>query len=85
MTNNGILTDDKVVIENENGVKIKLKGKNSAWDIKVGDVINDEEILVEIFNNHCVNIVENLIGVAPIELGTPLNPKTQLKKSWNII
>ena len=28
-------------------------------DIKVGDAINDEEILVKIFNNDCVNILEN--------------------------
>ena len=28
-------------------------------DIKVGDAINDEEILVNIFNNDCVNILEN--------------------------
>ena len=60
------------VIESENGVKIKSKGKNSVSDIKVGDAINDEEILVKIFNNDCVNILEN----SKIEI--------QLKKSWNM-
>ena len=43
-------------------------------DIKAGDVINDEKILLGMFNNHYVNIVENSTGVTPIELGTPLDP-----------
>ena len=42
----------------------------------MGDFINDEKILVELvemFDNHYVNILENstATGVAPIELGTP--------------
>ena len=44
-------------------------------DIKARDVINDEKILVKMFNNHYVNLVENSTGAAPIELGTPLDPK----------
>ena len=72
MTNKGILTDDKIVIEGENDIKIKSKGKNSVFDIKAGDVINGEKILVEMFNKNYVNIVENSTGVAPIELGAPL-------------
>ena len=74
MTNSGILTDDKIVIESENDVKIKSKVKNSVLDIKPRDFINEEEILVEMLNNHYVNTVENFHGVAQIELGTPLDP-----------
>ena len=74
MTNEGILTDDKIVIERENDVKIKLKGKINMLDIKAENVINDEEILVEMFNNHDISIIENSIGAVPIELGTPLGP-----------
>ena len=55
-----------LIIEIENNVKIKLKGKHFVLDIKVGDVINDEETLVEMVNSHYVNIVENSTGVAPI-------------------
>ena len=44
-------------------------------DIKAGDVINDDEILVEMFNNYYVNIIENSTGITPIELGTLLDPK----------
>ena len=43
-------------------------------DIKSRDVINGEEILVKMSNNHYVNIAENYTGVSPIELGTPLDP-----------
>ena len=41
-------------------------------DIEARDVINDEEVLVEMFNNHYANIIENS-RVALIELGTPLD------------
>ena len=67
MTNEVLLTDDKIVIESEN-VKVKLKGKNSMLVMKARDVF------VEMFNNHYVNIVENSTGVAPTELDTPLDP-----------
>ena len=63
-----------LIIEIENNVKIKLKGKHFVLDIKVGDVINDEETLVEMVNSHYVNIVENSTWVAPIWVGTPLDP-----------
>ena len=36
ITNKGILTDDKIVIETENDVKIRSKGKNSVLGIKAG-------------------------------------------------
>ena len=73
MTNEGLLTDEKTVIESEN-VKVKLKRKNSMLVIKARDVINNRKIFVEMFNNHYVNIVENSTGVAPTELDTPLDP-----------
>ena len=82
MTNKGILADDKTVIESE---KIKSKGKDYLLDIKVGNVINDEEVLVEMFNYHYVNIVENYTGVAPVELGTTLDPKLDRDKDEKIL
>ena len=44
-------------------------------DTKMGDIINDKEILLEMFNNRYVNIVENSTGIAPIKLDTSLDPK----------
>ena len=49
-------------------LKLDRKEKKIVLGIKAGDVINDEEILVEMFNNHYINILENSTGV---ELGTP--------------
>ena len=74
LTNKVILTDYKIVIESENHVKIKLKGKNFVLDIKAGDVLKDKKIIVRMFNNHYVNIVDNSTGFSPVELGTPLDP-----------
>ena len=58
MTNKGIISDDKIIIESENDVKIELKGRNEIIDVNAGDIINNEETLVEMFNKHYVNIVE---------------------------
>ena len=43
LTNKGILTDDKIVIESENEPKIKPKGKFSVLNIKAGDIISDKK------------------------------------------
>ena len=79
MTNKGILTDDKIVIESENDVKIKSKEKNSVLDIKARDVINKDEILAEMLNSQYVNFVENFTRVAPI--GTTIDPNKILENS----
>ena len=74
--NKGILTNEKIAIESENYAKVKSKGKNHILDSKAEDVINDKKVLVKIFNNHYVNIVENSTGVAPIELDPNLDRDT---------
>ena len=37
--------------------------------IKTNDCIKDKSVLVEMFNNHYVNIVEKTSGIAPESLG----------------
>ena len=37
--------------------------------IKTNDCIKDESVLVEMFNNHFINIVEKISGIAPEKLG----------------
>ena len=39
-----------------------------------GELISDESKLVEIFNNHYINIVETTMGVPPTSLGNPSDP-----------
>ena len=54
---------------------LKLNRKKKIMlDIKAGDVVNDEEILAQIFKNHYVNIVGKSSGVVPIEFWTKLDP-----------
>ena len=43
--------------------------------IKAKDEIRDEHILVEMFNNHYINIAEKSSGIAPNSIGNPMDPK----------
>ena len=74
MTNKGILTDNKIVIEGNNDVKIKSKGKNLCGIHETKRCYNYRENSCRIISNHYVNLVENSTRVAPIELVTPLDP-----------
>ena len=62
ITNNGTISDEKIMIiaeENQN-IKIKIKNTNKLVWIKINDCV-----LVEMFNNHYINIVEKTSGIAP--------------------
>ena len=50
-----------------------------------GNLISDEKELVEIFNNHYVNIVENATGVKPSAMGDPSNPDKDEETVRNIL
>ena len=39
-----------------------------------GEIVSDESKLVEIFNNHYINIVESTTGIPPTSLGDPSDP-----------
>ena len=39
-----------------------------------GALINEEKKLVEIFDDHYINIVETTTGIAPTNLGNPVDP-----------
>ena len=40
-----------------------------------GELVSNEEHIVEIFNNHYINIVENTVGKPPQSLGNPSMPE----------
>ena len=53
------------------------KGVMSSGTIIIeenGVLVSDEKELVNIFNDHYINIVENTIGRKPVQLGDPLDP-----------
>ena len=47
--------------------------------------VRDEKILVEMFNNHYINIAEKLLGSAPKSTGYPSNPDHDKFTVQNII
>ena len=61
--------------------KIEVKGLYEKVDIRTKDLIKDEKILVEMFNKQYINIVEKRSGIAPKNLGNPLDPKPDEKTS----
>ena len=56
-------------------MKIKNKNKNKLVSIKTNDCIKDKSALVQMFNNHYINIVEKKSGVAPESLGNSSLPE----------
>ena len=61
------------IIEAPNDTTLTIKRDNIV-SIKAKDEIRDEKILVEIFNNHYINIVEKSSGSAPKSIGNPSVP-----------
>ena len=81
----GIQTNENITIEVEKNEKIEVKGLHEKVDIRTKDLIEDEKILVEMFNKHYINIVEKMPGIAPKNLGNSLDPKLNEKAIREII
>ena len=54
--------------------KIKFKGLENEIHIDANGLIKDDKILVELFNNDYISIVEKTSGLAPNCRGYPENP-----------
>ena len=70
ITNKGTTADKNIKIkaEEDQNIKFKNKNKNNLVSVKTNDWIRDESVLVEMFNNHYINIVEKTSGIAPESL-----------------
>ena len=77
MTNKGTISDENIKIKAEEyqNIKIKNKNKNELVSIKTNDCIKGESVLVEMFNNHYINIVEKTSGTTPESLGDSSLPE----------
>ena len=53
--------------------------------IDANELITDDKILVELFNNHYINIVEKTSGFAPNCTGNPENPNLDKSMVLDII
>ena len=74
ISNKGTLSNDNIIIESADDITLKVKNGDLV-SIKAKDEIRDEHILVEMFNNHYINIAEKSSGIAPNSIGNPMDPK----------
>ena len=85
ITHKGIQTNESTTIEAEKNEQIEVKGLYEKVDIKTKDLIKDEKILAEMSNEQYINITEKTSGIAPKNLGNPLDPKLDEKTIREII
>ena len=74
ISNKEALSNDSIIIESAEDITIKVKN-GDLISIKAKDEIRDEQVVVEMSNNHYINIVEKSSGNAPKSIGDPLDPK----------
>ena len=77
ITNKSTISDENIKIKAEENQNIKTKNKNKSKlaSIKTNGLIKDESVLVEMFNNNYINIVEKTSGIAPESLGDSSLPE----------
>ena len=76
LTNKGTISDENIKIKAKENIKSKNKNKSKLVSINTNDFIKDESVLVEMFNNHYINIVEKISGIiAPESLGDSSVPE----------
>ena len=71
ITSKGTTSDENIKIKAEENQNIKSKNKNKSklFSIKTNNLVKDESVFVEMFNNHYINIVEKTSGIKPEGLG----------------
>ena len=74
MSNKGAISNEIIIIKAQKKEKIKVKGLENDIHIDGNELIKDDKIFVELFNNHYINIVEKTSRLAPNCIGNPENP-----------
>ena len=80
MTNKGKVANENIVIECERSETIKIKEEEEIF-LKENEIVKNDKVLVELFNNHYINIVENAPGLTPENIG---NSNNQLNDKLNV-
>ena len=80
ISSRGTLSNDNIIIEAPTDTTLTIKGGNLV-SIKA----KDGNILVKMFNNHYINIVEKSSGPAPKSIGNKSNPDHHKCTVQNII
>ena len=65
VSNKGAISNENIIIKAQKKEKIKIKGLENEIHIDAYELIKDDKILVELFNNDYINIVEKTSGLAP--------------------
>ena len=68
MSNKGVISNKNIIIKAQKKEKIKVKGLENEIHIDANELIKDTKILVELFNNHYINIVEKTFGLVPNQI-----------------
>ena len=68
MSNKGVISNENIIIKVQKEEKIKVKGLENEIHIDANELIKDTKILVELFNNHYINIVEKTFGLVPNQI-----------------
>ena len=84
ISSKGTLSDDNIIIEAQEDSTVNIKGGYQI-SLQTKDEIRDEKILVEMFNNHYINILEKSSGSAPKSIGDSSNPNNDKSTVLNII
>ena len=67
------------------GKKIKVTGLENETHFEANELVKDDKILVALFNNHYINMVEKTSGLAPNCIGNPENPNLDKSTVLDII
>ena len=85
MTNKSAISNENIIIKTQEEEKIKVKDLKNEPHIDANELIKEDKILVELFNNHYINIMEKTSGLAPNCNGNLENPNLDKSTVFDII
>ena len=83
-SNKGMFSNDNIIIEAATDISLNDE-KGDLINIKAKDELRDEQVLVEMLNNHHINTVEKASRIAPKSLGNPSDPEQDKSTVQNIV
>ena len=63
VSNKGVISNTNIIIKAQKEEKIKVKGLENEIRIDANELIKDAKVLVKLFNNYYINIVEKTSGL----------------------
>ena len=85
VSNKGVISNENIIIKAQKEEQIKFKDLENEPHIDANELIKDDKVLVELLNNHYINIEEETSGLAPNCIGNPQNPNLDKSTILDII